>query len=390
MKRLFAMILILILCLSVAACGTTPAAEPEPATPAPADTPADTPADEPQGVDPKSISVCFVCEALGDNSFNDRSHNSNLASAEKYGIEYHCTQTGAGGDTLVAVREAAQNGYDIVTSFYSAELRAMLEEEAPDYPDTLFFMFTAPMDYEPPCDNIVACYYRNCEAAYLGGVVAGSESKSGLVSFIGGQELINIHDWQCGYLEGVEAGGANTVYAFIGGDNPFNDPAKAKEIAYSLYNNYGVDIQFCCASQSGDGMFECIKELREAKGTKDFWAIGVDSDQYTVFAANDKMDTAEVILTSCMKNPMAPMNGFIETLLAGEKIPGGHLTRGIKDDACGIAENDFFKANASEKTLKLIEQQKEAIKNDEIVVSTSYGLSAEDLAAFLAAHSYHP
>ena len=383
MKKFLALFLVLVLSLSLVACGKT--SEGETTNPEPVDSGNTEPVDE--GVDPKSISICFVCEALGDNSFNDRSHNSNLATAEKYGVEYHCTQVGAGGDILVAVREAAQNGYDIVTSFYSAELRAMLEQEAADYPDTIFFMFTAPMEYEPPVDNVVACYYRNCEAAYMGGVVAGSETKVGAVSFIGGQELVNIYDWMVGYLEGVEVSDSSTVYAFIGGDNPFNDPARAKEIAYSLYNNYGVDIQYCCASQSGDGMFECIKELREANGTKDFWAIGVDSDQYAVFAANDKMETAEVILTSCMKNPMAPMNSFVETLLAGEKIQGGHLTRGIKDDACGIAENDFFKANASQKTLDLVEQQKQAIKNDEVVVSTSYGLSTDELAAFLKAHT---
>ena len=379
MKKFLSMLLVLVLAFALVACGSAPAEE----NTAPENEGTET-TPEPED----KVSVCFITEALGDNSFADASDRSLKEYVDTYGIEYFCTQVGAGGDQITATREAAQNGCDIVAVGYSADVLAMVQAEAKDYPNTLFYLFSAKADTEVEgLDNVVAGFFRSCESSYVGGLVAGAMSETGKCAFVGGQENVGLYDWMIGYVQGVERAGSISVYSWINGENPWSDPAKAKELAKSLKNNYDADMFWGCAGQSGDGVFQAVIEFREENPDQTLWALGVDADQYAVFEANDKEDVAEVILTSCMKNPVGPVAGFIETLQAGGKIQGGKITCGIKDGACGIAENDFYKANASAEAQQLVETAKEEIKNDQAEIVTAYGLSIEDLNAFLEAHT---
>ena len=75
------------------------------------------------------IKVCYVVGALGDNSFADSCDRGLKEAEADFGITYVCNQVGDDG-ALNGVREAAQNGYDIVVSGYSADIRAMLDTEA--------------------------------------------------------------------------------------------------------------------------------------------------------------------------------------------------------------------------------------------------------------------
>lgn len=380
MKKFLSLLLVLVLAFALVACGGQPAEEN--ATPEPSDA-----GNEPAEEDNK-VSVCFITEALGDNSFADASDRSLKEYVEKYGIEYFCTQVGAGGDQITATREAAQNGYDIVCVGFNAEVLAMVQQEAKDYPDTLFYLFSAKADTEVDgLDNVVAGFFRSCESSYVGGLVAGAMSETKKCAFIGGQENVGLYDWMIGYVQGVERGGSIAVYSWINGENPWSDPAKAKELSKSLRNNYDADMFWGCAGQSGDGVFQAVIEMREENPDKTIWALGVDADQHSVFVANDKDDVAEVILTSCMKNPVGPVAGFIETLQAGGKVQGGKITCGIKDGACGIAENDWYKSQATAEAQALVEAAKEEIKSDKASIVTAYGLSIEDLNKFLSEHT---
>ena len=379
MKKFLSMLLVLVLAFALVACGSAPAEE----NTAPESEGTET-TPEPED----KVSVCFITEALGDNSFADASDRSLKEYVDTYGIEYFCTQVGAGGDQITATREAAQNGYDIVAVGYSADVLAMVQAEAKDYPNTLFYLFSAKADTEVEgLDNVVAGFFRSCESSYVGGLVAGAMSETGKCAFVGGQENVGLYDWMIGYVQGVERAGSISVYSWINGENPWSDPAKAKELSRSLKNNYDADMFWGCAGQSGDGVFQAVIEFRAENPDQTLWALGVDADQYAVFEANDKEDVAEVILTSCMKNPVGPVAGFIETLQAGGKIQGGKITCGIKDGACGIAENDWYRAQASAEAQQLVETAKDEIKNDQAEIVTAYGLSIEDLNAFLEAHT---
>ncbi len=370
MKKFFTLMMVLVLVFALAACGKKE--EDKPVDPQPEE---------------KKIKVCFITQQLGDNSFADASDITMKQYVEKYGIEYKCTQVGAGGDQLAATREAAQNGFDIVAVGYDVDVIANIEKEAANYPDTTFYFFSAKNNYTPVSDNVVTGYFQSCQSSYVGGLVAGKMSKTGRCAFVGGQENVGLYDWMIGYVQGVERGGSIAVYSWINGDNPWSDPAKAKELSLALYNNYNADIFWGCAGQSGDGVFEAVLQLREQTGNNDMWALGVDSDQYAVFMANDRDETAEVILTSCMKNPVGPVAAMIETLQAGGKIKGGMLTCGAADGTCTIADNDFYRAHASKEAQDLVNTVRAELAAGTAQIVTAYGLSIEELNEFLKAHT---
>ena len=77
----------------------------------------------------------------------------------------------------------------------------------------------------------------------------------------------------------------------------------------------------------------------------------------------------------------------IETLLAGGKVQGGMITCGIKDGACRIADNDFYRANTPAEVQELVDTAKEEVKSGKIEIMGSYGLSIEELNAFLQEHT---
>jgi len=370
MKKFFTMVMVLVMLFALTACGKK---EEEP-----------TP--EPEKED--KVSVCFITAALGDNSFADASDVTMKEYVAKYGIEYKCTQVGSDGDQLAAAREAAQNGFDIVAVQYDTDIIANIEKEAASYPDTTFYFFSAKNNYTPVSDNVVTGYFKSCESSYVGGLVAGKMSKTGKCSFVGGQESTGLYDWMIGYVQGVERGGAIAVYSWINGENPWSDPAKAKELALSHYNNYNTDIFWGCAGQSGDGVFQAVLQLREQTGNNDLWAIGVDSDQHAIFAANGNDDVADVILTSCMKNPVGPVAAMIETLQAGKKIQGGMLTCGAADGTCTIAINDFYKTHASKEAQELVDTVKAELAAGTASIVTAYGLTTDELNTFLEAHRW--
>ena len=371
MKKFLTLLLILALSLSLVACGG-------------GETGGETEGEgEASNAD---IRVCYVAAALGDNSFADSCDRGLKEAEADFGITYDCKQVGDDG-VLNGVREAAQNGYDIVVSGYSADVRAMLDTEAKDYPDTIFFMYDCTdTSYEAP-DNVLAVVFSANESDFVCGAIAAKMSTSKVTGWVGGQENTGLYDFLVGWVEGVKYADdtAATAYSWVAGSSPWSDPAKAKELTKALHNNYGADIMHGVAGQSGDGVIEAVLELRDETGNDAIWDIGVDSDQYAVFMANEKEDKAEVILTSSIKPCAKPVYDLVATLVAGETPVTGNQVYGIAEGAAGAADNDYYQANASEEAKAIAAQITADVLAGTLEVTSAYGLSLEELNAIFAA-----
>ena len=371
MKKFLTLLLILALSLSLVACGG-------------GETGGETEGEgEASNAD---IRVCYVAAALGDNSFADSCDRGLKEAEADFGITYDCKQVGDDG-VLNGVREAAQNGYDIVVSGYSADVRAMLDTEAKDYPDTIFFMYDCTdTSYEAP-DNVLAVVFSANESDFVCGAIAAKMSTSKVTGWVGGNENTGLYDFLVGWVEGVKYADetASTAYSWVAGSSPWSDPAKAKELTKALYNNYGADIMHGVAGQSGDGVIEAVLELRDETGNDAIWDIGVDSDQHAVFMANEKEDKAEVILTSSIKPCAKPVYDLVATLVAGNTPVTGNQVYGIAEGAAGAADNDYYQANASEEAKAIAAQITADVLAGTLEVTSAYGLSLEELNAIFAA-----
>lgn len=365
MKKFLSLILVLVLAFALVACGGS-------TDDGGSDT---TPTDS--GED--TLRVCLVVAALGDNSFSDSADNGLKEAQRDFGIIYDCQQVGDDG-LVNGIREAAQNGYDIVVAGYDSDRRAMLMEESMDYPDTIFFLYDNGDTEWVPNDNILAVIFKANESDFVTGAIAAKQSTSKVTGWVGGQEYTSLYDFLVGWVEGVKYADetASTAYSWVAGSSPWSDPAKAKELTRALYNNYGADIMHGVAGQSGDGVIEAVLEMREA-GDDTVWDIGVDSDQYAVFMANDKEDKAEVILTSSLKKVAQPVYDLVKTILEGGTPVLGNQTYGIAEGAAGAADNDYFKSVANAEAQAIANKITEDVLAGNLTVDSAYGMSLEEL-----------
>ncbi len=131
-------------------------------------------------------------------------------------------------DAGVALRNYAEDGYDLVIA-HGSQYGSLLEEIAPDFPDTAFAWGTSVETFGQP--NISAYTTRSDQGGYAMGVMAASLAGDSPVGIVGPIEVGDAKLYVDGFKAGVEAGGgtANSVYT-----ESFADVQLAAEAAQSF------------------------------------------------------------------------------------------------------------------------------------------------------------
>jgi basic membrane protein A len=122
-------------------------------------------------------------------------------------------------------------------------------------------------------DNVTCAVFREHEGVYLAGVEAGLLSKSGQVGAIVALDTPQIRRFSDPFGAGAQSvkPGIGFTPLYVGGDSPFNDPARAKEQALSLVAK-GADYVMAAAAAGNLGVFDAAKD-------GSFSAFGVDVNQ---------------------------------------------------------------------------------------------------------------
>lgn len=122
-------------------------------------------------------------------------------------------------------------------------------------------------------DNVTCAVFREHEGVYLAGVEAGLLSESGQVGAVVALDTPQIRRFSDPFGAGAQsvdpAIGFTPLY--VGGNSPFNDPARAKEQALALVAR-GADYVMAAAAAGNLGVFD-------AAGDGQFAAFGVDVNQ---------------------------------------------------------------------------------------------------------------
>ena len=131
-------------------------------------------------------------------------------------------------DAGVALRRYAEDGYDLVIA-HGSQYGGLLEEIAPNFPDTAFAWGTSEETFGQP--NISAYTTSSDEGAYVMGLMAAELAGDAPVGIVGPIEVGDAKLYVDGFRAGVEAGRgtANSVYI-----ESFADVALAKETAQSF------------------------------------------------------------------------------------------------------------------------------------------------------------
>ena len=270
---------------------------------------------------------------LGDKSFFDDAASGMTQAEADLPVTVKVIELGYDRSKWQAgLADAADSGYDVIIAG-TFDMTGYVMELSPQYPDVKFIDFDDAPDYAKcECKNVLGVQYTTAAAGYLAGYAAAKVSKTGTLGTIIGMEFPTVTDFKTGFDQGAKAANANvTVLNAVAGS--FNDPAKGKEIALAQINQ-GADVVFPIAGGTGIGALQAVKDAGKL-------AVGVDSDQATIFADSDQAQ-ADVIFTSVLKKVGHSLYLALQGTLDGTAPYGSRQLLGIKDGAVGIAKNAYY------------------------------------------------
>lgn len=255
---------------------------------------------------------------INDESFNQSAWEG-LQQAEKdFGIEIKVIESKQASEYIPNMESLLDEDVDMVIGV-GYTMKEDIQKQAENYPDKQFVLIDETYDTIP--ENVTPILFRENEAAYLTGLIAGKMTKTNNVGFIGGIQTPVVSRFEYGYKAGVkeanEKTNVNVQYA-----GTFADAAKGKSIANQMYGN-GSDIILSAAGGTGLGAIESAKEQNK-------YAIGVDRDQSDLAPEN--------VLTSALKKVNVGVYDTVKEFVEGKLKGGQEKVYGLKEDGVGIPE----------------------------------------------------
>ena len=283
---------------------------------------------------------------ITDGKINDHSFNQSAwEGLEDYGTEYKLHK-GADGyqyfqikdkdDLKTGINKAIKQKYQTIFGLGS-EAKSAITSAAKKHPNKNFVIMDDTIKGYP---NIASVRFRKDEGAYLAGVAAASQTKTGKVGFIGGENSSVIRSFKHGFTKGVNNQAKKmhkkvTIYSQNIGN--FTNTFKARTIAASMYGK-DADIIFHAAGKAGSGLFQEARFINQARPAKDrVWVIGVDADQSDLGKYDAKGgQEANFVLTSVITGVNVATKD-IASRSYQDKFPGGKMiTYGLKNNAVSI------------------------------------------------------
>ena len=165
---------------------------------------------------------------------------------------------------------AVNEGADLVVSISFSTVDGVLEV-APTAPDVDFLLVDA-CPFGHGLANVHCAVFREHEASFLMGATAALVTQSDTIGTVGPIDIPFMHRFTGGFAEGAHFVNPdlNVETRWVGGQNPFSDPVRAKEQARAL-NAIGADVIYAAAAGGSFGIFEAAAE-------DGFKVFGVDSN----------------------------------------------------------------------------------------------------------------
>jgi basic membrane lipoprotein Med (substrate-binding protein (PBP1-ABC) superfamily) len=189
-----------------------------------------------------------------------------MAIRDSLGAQVSHIQTKTPAEFDENFRQYGAKGFNLVFGhgfeFQDAALRV-----APNYPKTVYVTTSG----TSVAKNVAGVEFAFEEASYLAGMVAGTLTRSNILGAIGGTELPPVKRSFEAFEQGAKSVNpkVKVVVSYVGN---WDDVSAGKEQALAQLSR-GVDIIFQNADAAGLGVFQAVKEGKNAK------IIGANADQ---------------------------------------------------------------------------------------------------------------
>jgi basic membrane protein A and related proteins len=219
--------------------------------------------------DNSSIKIGLVTDigGLNDRSFNHLAYLGLQKAASQLGVTTRVLQSQQNSDYIPNLQTLASQNYNLVIAV-GFLMGPAVEKVAKAYPNVHFAIID--FAYDPPIKNVQGLVFKEQDAGYLAGYLAGLVTKTGTVSTVGGQKIPPVDHYIAGFQAGAKKAhpGIKTLNDY---SQSFTDTAKCQELALNQIAQ-GSDVVFQVAGGCGLGALDAAK----AAGV---WGIGVDADQ---------------------------------------------------------------------------------------------------------------
>ena len=314
----------------------------------------------PPARDGGDVVVAMVTDVggLGDQSFNDGVF-AGLQKAERDdGVEILIVESNQQTDYIPNISGFADDGADLVfaVGFLMTEAVTLVSQ---DYPDAKFAGVDISIDESIAPDNLQGITFKEEEAGYLAGVLAGlltsqyadispKLNDDNVVGIVLGLLIPPVERFEVGFKAGVYKYNPQAEVITIITET-FNDTAKGKEAALTMIDQ-GADIVFPVAGLTGSGTIAAAQE-------RGVFAIGVDVDQNYL--------APDTVLTSAVKELEQASYLTIRSVI-DDTFVGGNKSLGINDGAIGLAPFHDFDEIIPQEVKDILEQEKEAMRAGEL------------------------
>ncbi|MGQ9612749.1 BMP family lipoprotein [Chloroflexus sp.] len=290
----------------LAACGGQPTTTPT-ATTAPTAAPTAVPTTGTTDSSKPRIALVTDLGKVNDGTFNEFAHLGALRAAQEFGLEYKYIETQAQADYEKNIQTFVDEGFDVIVTvgFLIADAT---KKFAAEHPDIIFI--GVDQFYEPGTvtDNLVGLQFREDQAGFLAGALAGMMTQSGTVGVVAGVEIPPVKRFKNAFDNGARY--VNPNINLLGVYLPtFIDPALGASTAQQMIGE-GADVIFGAGGPTGSG---AIKEAA-ARGV---YVIGVDQDEYVTTFANGSAPGADRILSSAIKRVDVAVYDQIKAVVNG-------------------------------------------------------------------------
>ena len=333
MKKILAMILALVMCFSLVACGGGN------------DDAANDDAQANDGAVKIKIGMVTDTGGINDQSFNQSTWEGLSAlPTDEFEIAHLVSKTDADYDTNI--QTFIDDGYDLIlcTGFKLAEATKKAAEANPDQ------KFAIIDDASIDLPNVACLMFAQEQASYLVGIVAGMASESGVVGYVQGMVSENMNLFGIGFIEGVlSVNPEATVLQYNA--NSFGDVA-AGSAAVKNFVTKGADVVYHAAGGTGAGVITGCQE-------NGIYAIGVDADQSYL--------APETVITSAMKRVDIAAQDISKAVKEGT-FKGGITMYDINNGGVDVAPTQDL---LTEDMIAAVEAAKAGLQDGSIVVSTT-------------------
>ncbi|MGM0881002.1 MAG: BMP family lipoprotein [Bacillota bacterium] len=252
-------------------------------------------------------------EKIGVNKFFVLMDEGFKKAGAEFGAEVKTIESTDPAGFEQNLRATVAEDYDlIITATFQAE--DALKKVAAENPDKPFAIIDTVVDLP----NVRSVVFREHEAAYLMGALAGLATKTNIVGAVVAMDAPLLKKYTSGFEQGLKSTNPNAQFLvnYVGS---FTDPVKGKELAL-LQHSKGADYIAGMAAVGDNGVFEAAKE-------KGFYASGQDTDR--------NEEDPEHIVLSQLKGTDAVAYETVKAFVEGT-FEYEAADYGLKEDGVGL------------------------------------------------------